>query len=377
MPHVRLAERVLLRKFGKYYAYNAKTDELYELDKEALEFLLRCDGRALKIEEDLLNLLLSEGLVEISDKMVKNSFIEQEEPSLRYLLLNITWKCNLSCEHCYVKQKESFMDKQIFLRVLRDFSEMGGLKIMISGGEPLLHPQIRNFLEIARKFPFRIILLTNGYLINKEIAENISKYVDEVQISFDGLEGHRILRKRDWKEVLRAIEILSDFVEVSVSTMITKYNSDEFEDMKQLLEDIGIKKWMIDVPTVEKDIIPPMEKVSEIMRKYGFGELGHFSEAGFACGAHFCSVTPEGDVTKCGFFEERVGNIQEGLRVCWKRLKERFLWKLSELKCRCENLEKCKGGCRYRALIYSGDLFSCDPVMCSLYENLKSGGEIR
>lgn len=371
MPHIRLAERILLRKFDKYYAYNANTDELYELDKEAFDFLLGCDGRVVEVEEELLNFLLSEGLVEISDEKVENSFIEQREPSLRYLLLNITWKCNLNCEHCYVNQKESFMDKSIFMRTLEEFSEMGGLKLMISGGEPLLHPEIWDFLKIARDFPQRVILLTNGYLINEKNSKEISKHVDEVQISFDGLEGHIMLRKRDWREVLKAIKILADSVDISVSTMITNYNYSEFEKMKQLLEDAGIKKWIIDVPTVEKDIIPSIKKIAEIMMKYGFGELGHFSEADFACGAHFCSVTPEGDVTKCGFFEEAVGNVREGLRVCWERLKKKFIWRLDELKCRCEYIKNCKGGCRYRALVYSGDLLSHDPVMCSLYENLE------
>ncbi|WP_456368559.1 radical SAM protein [Geoglobus sp.] len=369
MRYLRLAERVLLRKFGdRLYAYNAATDELYELDREAFNFLLSCDGGAVEVDDDLLDFLLSEGLVELDNGRRENSFVEQDEPSLRYMLLSVTLRCNLGCQHCYVRQRNIFMDSQTFTSAVDQFHEIGGLKLMVSGGEPLLHPRIWDFLEYARQKPFRVVLLTNGYLVNREKANRLSELVDEVQVSLDGLEGHRKLRGSGWEKVVKSIEMLAERVDVSVSTMLTKYNLQEFDQLERILEDIGVKRWTVDVPTTESNLIPSMEEVSRILGRYGFGELGHVSEGGFACGAHYCEVNPDGRVVKCGFFEESVGHVvDDGLRRCWKWLREKFIWGLEELGCDCEFLEECKGGCRYRALVYSGHIFACDPVMCSAY----------
>ncbi|WP_457591263.1 radical SAM protein [Geoglobus sp.] len=369
MQFLRLAERVLLRKFGKrLYAYNAETDELYELDDEAFNFLLTCDGRAVEVDAELLDFLLSEGLVELNDGKTENSFVQQEEPSLRYMLVNVTWRCNLKCAHCFVHQENAFMDHETFKSAVDQFYDLGGLKVMVSGGEPLLHPEIWDLLEYARQKPFRIVLLTNGYLVDGEKAERISELADEVQISLDGIDGHRKLRGLGWEKVVRSIELLAERMDVSVSTMVTKYNLNEFERLERILENAGVKRWTVDVPTTEKSLIPPFEKIAEILGRYGFGDLGHVSEADYACGAHYCEVNPDGRVVKCGFFEESVGHVvEDGLGLCWERMKERFIWKLDMLKCNCEFLEECKGGCRYRALVYSGHLFACDPVMCSAF----------
>ncbi|WP_202320646.1 radical SAM/SPASM domain-containing protein [Archaeoglobus neptunius] len=368
MQYLCLAKRTLLRKFGNnFYAYNAKSDTLYELDDEAFYFLLKCDGRRQEIDGQTLKYLLSEGLVELSSEHRDIEFYQQEEPSLRYLLLNITLKCNLKCQHCYVKQKDVFMDFETFKKAVDDFYRLGGLKLIISGGEPLLHPEIFRFLEYSRKYPLRVVLLTNGYLINKETALKISELVDEVQISLDGLKGHKKLRGLGWEKVAENIRLLSEITDVSVSTMITKYNVDEFEKMRKLLEKTKIIRWSIDVPTTEKELIPSEIEIRKIMTDYGFGDLGHVSSPGYCCGAHYCEINADGSVKKCGFFDESVGNVREGLEVSWSRLKRNHIWKIEDLKCSCSFMDDCRGGCRYRALVYSGDLFSCDPVMCLLY----------
>lgn len=368
MQYLRLADRVLLRKFGdNYLAYHAEKDELFELDFEAFNFLLSCDGGLKEIDDEVLEYLLSENLVEVSSERKENTHSEQEEPSLRYLLLTLTNRCNLSCRHCYVSQKNEFMSFEIFRKAVEDFWRIGGLKLIISGGEPLMHPEFFQFLRYARKYPFRIVLLSNGYMIRDEHIPLLSELVDEVQISLDGFEGHRILRGADWKAVLDKIERLSGMMDVSVSTMITRYNVNEFERMQRALESLGIVRWSIDVPTAESDIIPEWGVIKEILSNYGFGEMGHESIPGYACGAHYCEVNPDGSVVKCGFFEQSAGNVMDGLERCWERVKEKFIWRVEELKCQCDHREECRGGCRYRALVHSGDLFLEDPVMCAIF----------
>jgi len=368
LQYLRLADRILLRKFGdNHFAYHAKKDELFELDFEAFNFLLSCDGSSKEIDDQILEYLLSENIVELGSERKVNEVARQDEPSLRYLLLTLTNKCNLRCEHCYVSQKNQFMSFETFRGAVDDFYRMGGLKLIVSGGDPLLHPEIFRFLEYARKYPFRIVLLTNGYLIREKDVPALSKLVDEVQISLDGLEGHEKLRKASWRKVVEKIEMLSGSIDVSISTMVTKYSVDEFEEMKDIVENLNVIRWSIDVPTCEKELLPEWDEVRRILSSYGFGDMGHESIPGYACGAHYCEVNPDGSVVKCGFFEESVGNVGDGLEKCWGKMKEKFIWKVDMLKCNCDYKEECRGGCRYRALVYSGDLFFEDPVMCVVF----------
>ena len=72
-------------------------------------------------------------------------------------------------------------------------------------------------------------------------------------------------------------------------------------------------------------------------------------------------------MTKCGFFEDAVGDVFD-LEDAWRELRRKYIWSLSELKCKCDFVRECKGGCRYRALHYSGDIFGEDPVMCAIFK---------
>ena len=55
----------------------------------------------------------------------------------------------------------------------------------------------------------------------------------------------------------------------------------------------------------------------------------------------------DGTAAKCTFYGDRaVGSLSEGLRTCWERVKP---IRLESLDCKCEYLEACRGGCRYRA----------------------------
>jgi radical SAM protein with 4Fe4S-binding SPASM domain len=76
------------------------------------------------------------------------------------------------------------------------------------------------------------------------------------------------------------------------------------------------------------------------------------------------SVMADGKVAKCSFYSDRsVGRIEEGLRICWQRIRH---IRLDELRCECEYIESCRGGCRYRACLL-GDPLGKDLYRCALY----------
>ena len=263
-----------------------------------------------------------------------------------------------------------------FKRFLAEFEAMQGLRLLLSGGEPLLHADFWRMNEILRDYDFRSVLLSNGVLISKELAKRLR--VHEVQISLDGMKaGHELIRgEGTFEKALQAIDHLQEFhIRVSIATMIHRGNVKEFEAMDTLIRSRNIEEWNIDQPCLEGRLkenqhlfVPPSE-AGRLLR-YGFGGGLHHSGKDTTCGAHLCAVLPNGGVAKCGLFSgEPVGSMDEGLRACWERIPR---ISLTELECQCNILEECRGGCRYRARDYAG-ILSPDLFQCYARDVLKGG----
>ena len=378
-----LAPYAVLKRLEEPCLYDIQNDELYELSEEAYQFLLRiCQGESLsarKEDEEFIQFCLSENLITFSEApLQKKTFLNPSPfPSLRYLELQITNRCNLQCRHCYIGEvsHQDLTRKQI-QRALGEFEEIQGLRLLLSGGEPLLHPYFWEVNEALGDYAFRSVLLSNGALISKEIAKRLR--VHEVQISLDGMkEGHESLRgKETFGKTILAIDHLQEAnIRVSVATMIHRRNLPEFDQLASLLQSKSIEEWNVDVPCVEgrlkenRDLqVSPFEASSFL--RYGFGGGFHGSAENSTCGGHLCAIMPDGTICKCGLFSrEPAGSIEEGLRTCWARIPRITL---RDLVCNCSVMEECRGGCRYRAKI-QGDLFQPDLFQCYAREVLKGG----
>jgi radical SAM protein with 4Fe4S-binding SPASM domain len=382
---IRLTPSCVLKNLEEPYLYDIENDDLYELSPDAYQFLLRCSqGESpliRKEDEEFIQYCLSQNLITYSEFPMERKIFSDPSPipSLRYLELQITDRCNLRCRHCYLgnslHQELSFEQIQ---RILREFEEIQGLRLLLSGGEPLLHPYFWEINEIQRDHAFRSILLSNGTLITRDVAKRLR--VHEAQISLDGMrEGHESLRgEGSFEKAARAIDYLRESnMVVSVATMVHKRNLEEFDQLASFLESRNIKEWNVDVPCIEGRMreneafwVSPPEGGRFL--NYGYGGGLHSSKNNATCGAHLCAILPNRRVAKCGLFgREAVGSIEEGLRICWERIPR---IPLSDLSCNCTEIEACGGGCRYRAKIHGG-LFQPDPFQCYARGVLKGGEE--
>jgi radical SAM protein with 4Fe4S-binding SPASM domain len=378
-----LTPHSVLKNLEEPYLYDIEKDELYELNADAYRFLLKiCQGMNPPVreeDEEFIRFCLSENLIAFSEtpSQRKVSLNPSPTPSLRYLELQITDRCNLQCHHCYIGEgSHQDLSKKQIQRVLEEFEEIQGLRLLISGGEPLLHPLFWEINVILKNYAFRSILLSNATLITKEVAKKLS--VHEVQVSLDGMkEGHESLRGRGtFKKVMAAIDQLQQAnIRVSVATMIHRRNLSEFDQLASLLQSKHIDEWNVDVPCVEGRLkthqdfwVSPYE--AGLYLNYGYGGGFHGSTKNFTCGAHLCAIITNGTVCKCGLFRgEPVGSIEEGLRTCWARIPRIAL---EDLTCKCPVTEECQGGCRYRAKI-QGDIFQPDLFQCYARGVLKGG----
>ncbi len=370
-----LAPGVFLKQLEAPCVYNTLNDELYELSPEAMRFLERCDGSApledLDAEEDFLSHCLEEAILELASRPSRRRVISgvNESPSLRYLMVEVTDRCNLRCRHCYLGEAGRNDLRWDTLRgVLDDFDELGGLRLMITGGEPLLYPRFCDLNEALAERTYRSVLITNGTLL--EDVDPRSLPFQEIQFSLDGLrEGHDFLRgEGTFRLVMAAMEkALAQGIDVSVATVLHRRNLHELEELGKLLSGLGVSSWTLEYPVPSgrmadhRDLMPGVEEcLTYFDLEWGSGP--HEGAEGYACGAHLAAVDSGGNLIKCGYYRNvSGGTVSSGLRSAWRNLPKMR----PEGACAsCTLLKECGGGCRFRAELLEGP-GGRDPLMCA------------
>jgi radical SAM protein with 4Fe4S-binding SPASM domain len=370
-----LSRRAVLKWLETPSVYHIAKDELYELDNESFRFLKNCSTNEGCTSKDsaFIDYCMEEGLLTAEKAPVRRHpvLIRAPEPSLRYLELQITDACNLRCKHCYIDDNaHNELSPSQVREVLTEFEEMQGLRVMLTGGEPLLYAGFGEINEMLPDFFFRKVLFTNAVLLRKDLIKSLK--VDEIQISIDGLErAHDAIRGSG--TFVRSVQALRQALDagfdVSVSTMVHRENLTDFDAMERMFKEIGIKDWTVDVPCATgrlrahtEFLVSPEEGGKYL--GYGFGTGLHSSDQGFACGLHLMAVMADGNIAKCTFYEDHaVGTVGQGLMSAWRKIQP---VRLKDLACNCEYLEVCRGGCRYRAEL-AGGRGGKDRYRCMLY----------
>ena len=101
--------------------------------------------------------------------------------SLNELYFYLTDTCNLYCRHCWIEPRYcpeektiSAVDRELFTAILDQAEPLGTKGVKLTGGEPLLHPQIDELLDIIRQRRLRLTVETNGTLCTSNLAERIA-----------------------------------------------------------------------------------------------------------------------------------------------------------------------------------------------------------
>jgi MoaA/NifB/PqqE/SkfB family radical SAM enzyme len=127
-------------------------------------------------------------------------------------------RCNLSCAYCneYDKSSEP-VPTHLMLRRVDRLAMLGTSAIDISGGEPLLHPDLDVIIRRIRQRGILAGLLTNGYLLTRERIERLNQAgLDRLQISIDNVAPNDVSRK-SLQVIDRRLEILSAHAEFDVN----------------------------------------------------------------------------------------------------------------------------------------------------------------
>lgn len=341
-----------------------------------------------------------------------------EKTKVQAVSWNITRLCNLKCTHCYLPA--GFVDTEEFpqgyirdseltqsqcFRVIDEIAEINpNILLILTGGEPLLRPDILEISKYASNTGFLVVMGTNGVLLNDEVVEKMQHNgvtgaglsIDSIQPSdhdkFRGMEGA-------WQATMDGVEALKraklDFL---VQTSVTQWNYDEIPQIVEYAYQLGAKvlnlyflvrtgrgKTVMDITPSQYEKM--LETMFQLQSKYSGKMLiaakcaPHYkrviyeqqSDSAFLqgypsgtcpCGIYYCRISPEGELTPCPYLPVSVGNLKDESFV--------KLWNDSETfhdlrdrnrlegKCgACEFKEVC-GGCRARAYATTENYLAAD-----------------
>lgn len=341
--------------------------------------------------------------------------------TLRLVAWEVTRSCNLSCVHC----RAAAMDKPYAdeltteegLRLLDAIATLGSPIVILTGGEPLLRPDIFDLAAHGNALGLRMTMAPNGTLVTPEAARRMKEVgIQRISISLDGADAasHDTFRQVPgaFEGALKGIRHAKEAdLPFQINTTITALNLKELPRIQELAVNLGavahhifllvpvgrgktLEEQAINAEQYEqtlhwfyeqRDKVPLQLKATcaphyyRILRQRARQE-GRSVDAqtfgldamtrGCLGGTGFCFISHVGQVQPCGYLELNCGNVrQESFPRIWEHsevFQKLRNFKALEGKCgRCEYVRVC-GGCRARAYEATGNYMAEEPLC--LYE---------
>lgn len=180
-----------------------------------------------------------------------NSVRHSDAFKLRQVYLLLTRKCNLSCTHCIRSSTpfhQEMMDTQLALDTIQQLSQVSSeATLMISGGEPTLHPDFEKIVSAGSKRFTRVVVNSNGLRL-APLVDAGSHYCTEIQISIDGDHNthDRIRGKGTFQKTIANINNLArKGIIVTVATTVTNSNITSISILDSYLSDMHFSRWNV------------------------------------------------------------------------------------------------------------------------------------
>lgn len=134
---------------------------------------------------------------------------------IKSVYVEILNKCNMHCCYCYndsSKDNLPQINQEQFLDIVELMKKYECKNIWISGGEPFLHPDIRNFMKICKDHCLNLGIATNGSYVTDFISD-ICQFNPFLQISLDSTDkylNNKYRGEKAFENAVQAIEVLNN-----------------------------------------------------------------------------------------------------------------------------------------------------------------------
>ena len=339
-------------------------------------------------------------------------FQQLQKNDLYLLAINITKRCNLACEHCYLDAdtlKNGLNNELSLTEVTTVLDEVAsrGKKTMVvlTGGEPLARTDLEDMIQHGTELGLSMVVGTNGTLLtSRRVASLKSAGALGVGISVDSLQQAQHDKFRglngSWEKTFKGIQHCREqSLSFQIHFTVTRNNYTELNDIIQFSHENGARvlnlfflictgraesasdispeqyeliltqtiKAQVDYPDmiIRPRCAPHYKRIAhQLNPESPITRVSGFDGDGCIAGTHYCRVAPNGDVTACPYIDTPSGNIrQQSFLSIWDQAPEFQSLRNPELKGACGECEyqKLCGGCRARPLAMGGNLMDSDP----------------
>ncbi len=167
------------------------------------------------------------------------------------VVFNCTRRCNLNCIHCYLDSRDKEYAGELTTdeakRLINDLAEFKIQVLLFSGGEPLIRDDLFKLAKYAAGLGIRVVLSTNGTLIDKVNAAKIKDSgFSYIGISLDGMDSNNDKfrgRKGAFELALRGMRNCKEAgIKVGLRFTITRHNYRDLNGIFALLNEEAIDR---------------------------------------------------------------------------------------------------------------------------------------
>ncbi len=255
--------------------------------------------------------------------------------SIAIIQFQYDYACNFACEHCSIKGFQGRRKARTFTlgdvrELSRQADELGLAHFVVTGGEPLVFPDLDQLIAAIDPAKFYITSDTNGWLLDDARARHLKSIgLDKIQLSLDSLvaEEHDAFRRKEGahERAVRAIDAaLNAGLNIILSTVVTKQRvrSREFIDFLEFAKSKNVGTFVTYAKPVgawegNYDALvdrSDMDYMRELEKRYNlFTHLTPAYGLDLGCIAvkRMISITKYGDVMPCPYIHVSLGNVFE------------------------------------------------------------------
>lgn len=244
------------------------------------------------------------------------------------VLIELTYRCNLSCYYCYQKllSKKNELSCVQWSGILSQLAAAGTLYVAFSGGELFLRDDALKILAAARLRDFAVSIITNGTLITHRIAAQLADLgVMDVGISFHAADAplHDRLsgKKGSFKRALKGLRFCSEAgIKTLIKHSVSLENFGEFSKLARLAQDEGCffecdANIVSHIPGEPSPYALTVKDYTRFLRMMKAGPLPGASKENehytLHCdaGRSLCGIMPSGQVAPCIQLPLVLGNL--------------------------------------------------------------------
>jgi radical SAM protein with 4Fe4S-binding SPASM domain len=315
--------------------------------------------------------------------------------NLAFTFLELTPACNNRCVGCgnvFANNRSSKPLSAQEWRIILERIAPSVSWLKITGGEPTLHPEFEEIIKHIAALGIPFTLFTNArWMKPKKLIHFLANIpqLDGLLISIHGAKAqtHEAFTciPGSFNETIANIRLaIAAGLKVTTSTVLTRYNCSEVEEIVTLSQEIGADHAAFQrfigpaLPEIEPNeielawAVKAIEEIANRERRVGGNEhrprgnskLARFgtpipqcfvanSSGGCLAGTAYVTIDPWGDVRPCNHAPLVCGNIlEQSLEEILHSAKMEFWRKIIPKECiKCEKFEICRGGCRATALL--------------------------